>query len=148
MAPVAKLVEHATGFVAPEAVMNIFAGVPLGTMAEVPMNSIAHQHCRYIGSSGSALETMLATLRKTEAGELSTNYSLAALGDIRQGWQGIKCVKDGTYPGKIVLYPQLPALPLCTPEELAAHCPAAARQADNGLWNNDAEAELLEALLP
>jgi threonine dehydrogenase-like Zn-dependent dehydrogenase len=148
MAPVAALVEGAAPYLADGAVMNIFAGVPLGTEACLPMESITRRRARYVGSSGSALQDMINTLRKTEGGELATNYSLAALGDIRQGWDGIRAVKEGTYPGKIVLYPHLPDVGLRTPEEIRDLCPEAhERLGSGGLWNNEAEAALFEALL-
>lgn len=148
LAPVAKLVEHATRFMGVDSVMNIFAGVAIGTMASMKMQTVTDNHARYLGSSGSALEVMLATLKKTEAGNLSTNYSLAALGSIEAAWKGIKGVKEGTYPGKTVLYPHITDLPLTTPEMLKDACPEAFEKlGTGGVWTNEAEKALLESML-
>lgn len=148
MAPVAKLVEDAAPRLAVGGVMNIFAGVPLGTLAALPLETVAGRKARYIGSSGSPLEAMKTTLRKTEAGQLSTNYSLAAVGDIYQGWEGIQAVKEGRFPGKIVLFPQARDLPLTTLDRLGEVSPAASAALDaNGIWSNAAETALLEERL-
>jgi len=147
-APVAALVQQATAHVGAQAVLNIFAGVGLGTMATIPPAIFCEQHARVIGSSGSSMDDIRGVLAKCESGRLATRMSLAALGGIETTWEGIKGVKEGRFPGKTVIFPQIQGLPLGSPETLAALCPAAASELEAGsIWTNAAEAALLEAML-
>ncbi|MHC4874613.1 MAG: alcohol dehydrogenase catalytic domain-containing protein [Planctomycetota bacterium] len=144
MAPVAPLVEQSAKFMAKDCVMNIFAGVPLGTMADVPLSEFCDKQVRIIGSSGSSMDDIKDALNKTESGRLQTIKSCAGIGDIYQAWEGIKAVKEGTYPGKIVIYPHLKDIPLQAPEALADSCKDAVDAMDGSFWSNEAEEKLFE----
>ncbi len=149
MAPAASVVEQSAAHLAPGAMLNVFAGVKPGTLARLPLSLFADKHVRCVGSSGSRLEDIRETLRKTEADEMNTNFSLAALGDVYQAWQGMQCVKQGTYPGKIVLFPHLADLGLQPLADLARSCPAAhAALGPGGSWTVDAERALFADRLP
>ncbi|MCX7935572.1 MAG: hypothetical protein N3A66_09990, partial [Planctomycetota bacterium] len=146
LAPSAKLVEQAAPFLAESAVMNIFAGVAPGTLATLPI-AIFPRRCRLIGSSGSSLDDICGVLKKMEAGLLATRMSVAAIGGIYAAAEGLKAVKEGKFPGKIVIYPHL-RLPLTGLDKLASVCPeAAAALEPGGIWTNSAEAALLAHLL-
>lgn len=147
-APVAKLVEHAAMHLASNAVFNIFAGVPLGTMARLPMDIFTQKHCRMIGSSGSSLQVFLNVLQKCEERKLATRMSLAALGSIETGAEGIRGVKEGRFPGKTVLFPHIRPLELIEPKNLSKVCPEAAAYLEAGsIWTNEAERAFLNAML-
>ncbi len=148
LAPVAALVEQAAEQVGPDAVLNVFAGVGLGTMAVLDSRIFSHKHARVIGSSGSSMDDIKSVLEQMEAGKLATRMSLAALGGIETTWEGIKGVKENRFPGKTVIYPQLTGLPLVEPDKLQATCPQAAANLENGnIWTNRAEDALLETRL-
>jgi hypothetical protein len=52
---------------------------------------------------------------------------------------------EGRYPGKIVIFPQIPDLPLLGLDELAEKEPQiAAKLAPGNVWTKDAEMALIE----
>jgi len=53
------------------------------------------------------------------------------------------------YPGKIVIYPQVPDFPLTSLDELATVLPSVhALLGPQNAWTNEAEAEFLREMLP
>jgi hypothetical protein len=147
-APVAPLVEHASGFLAEKPVFNIFAGVGLGTKAKLSPDIFSRLHTRLIGSSGSSMDDIMNTLNKMEAGQLATRMSLAALGGIEATWLGIKGVKENRFPGKTVIFPQINNLDLMALHDLAGKCkPAADRLEGGDIWTTAAETAMFEALV-
>ena len=101
-----------------------------------------------MGSSGSGLSDLRFTLAETEAGRLSTDRAVAAIGGIFALREGLAGVAEGRFPGKVVIYPQLD-FPLISITELKNHLPAVAEKLEAGrFWNRQAEAALLETLLP
>ncbi len=145
LVPVAALIEHAAGFLADGGWFNIFAGVARGTMAKLDVNDIIHRGVRFIGSSGSSIADMRQTLEKVESGELSTNMSLAAIGGMKAARDGIAAVKEGRFPGKTLIFPQIPDMPLIPLPELKAHYPTVFEKLQDGqFWTKEAEAELLK----
>ena len=147
-APVAKVVEQCARHIAPEGVLNIFAGVALGTLATVSPDLFAAGHARMIGSSGSSMDDIRGVLAKVEAGRLATRMSLAALGGVEAGWQGLKGVKENAFLGKTVLFPAARDVPLLTADRLAEVSPGAAAALESGsVWTNGAEDILLSERL-
>jgi hypothetical protein len=77
---------------------------------------------------------------------LSPGRSVAAIGGMGVARDGIQALMEGRYPGKIVIFPQLPDVPLLSLEELQAHFPAvAAKLGPDYAWTSDAESALIEA---
>ncbi len=149
LVPVAGLIEHSADFLAPGGWLNIFAGVARGTMADLDINLIAEENVRFIGSSGSSIADMRETLSKVETGELSTNASLAAIGGMRSAREGIKAVKDGLFPGKTLIFPQIPDLPLTPLADLESIYPTVYAKLKNGqFWTKEAEEEFLAIAQP
>mgnify|MGYP000502579060 CR=1 FL=1 len=147
LAPSAKLVEDAARFLGESAVLNIFAGVAPGTMANMPISIFPRLRCRVIGSSGSSLDDIKGVLKKLEAGQLATRMSVAAIGGIDAVAEGLQAVKAGGFPGKIVIFPHL-RLPLTGLDKVSAICPEAAASLERGdIWTNETEAALLAQLL-
>lgn len=144
LAPVPALIEQAVPYLADEGLMNIFAGVPIGTIVELDISGVFMSNIRFVGSSGSKVSDMLDTLHAAESGQLSTNTSVAAIGGMEASWDGMKAAKEGTFPGKVVIYPQIADLPLTAVPDLKDKLPTVyAKLTDGMFWNREAEAELL-----
>ena len=100
LVPVSFIISQSAHYLAPNGVLNIFAGVKLGTVTDLPMAPIITGTMRLIGSSGSPLSAMRDTLALTESGRLSTSYSLAAVGDMGSAGKGMKALMDNTFTGQ------------------------------------------------
>jgi threonine dehydrogenase-like Zn-dependent dehydrogenase len=145
LVPVAALIEHADAFLADGGWFNIFAGVARGTMANLDVNAIVKRGVRHLGSSGSSIADMRQTLQQVETRSLSTNASLAAIGGMRAAREGIAAVKEGRFPGKTLIFPLIPDLPLTPLAELKSLYPTVyARLKDGQFWTKEAEEELLQ----
>lgn len=148
LAPIAALVSDAARYLAPRGVMNIFAGVGRGTLAELDLSDVYLRDVRFIGHSASTIGDLREMLRQTEGGELSTNRSVAAIGSLDAARDGLRALKEATYPGKVVIFPQIKDLPLTALPDLKDRLPGVYAKLRNGReWTNEAEAELLREML-
>ncbi len=149
MAPSVPAIEAAMDLLADDGVMNVFAGLPRGTMAMFDINAIVQRGVRFTGTSGSSIEDLHRMLFLTESHALSTNRSVAAIAGLEGVPDGLRAVADGRFPGKVVIWPNLSKpLPLTTLEELKDVLPSVAAKLDeNGNWTIEAEEELLELML-
>jgi threonine dehydrogenase-like Zn-dependent dehydrogenase len=145
LAPSSSAVEEAAPYLAEGGVMNMFAGVPRGAMAQVDLGELLARDARIIGSSGSTIEDLEFTLRKAERGELRPNGSVAAVAGMEGVWEGLQAVAEGRFPGKVVVYPQLEGLALVPLQELHRRLPRVAERMDGEIWTRDAEIELLRS---
>ncbi len=146
-APVGAVIAASANHAAQGCVVNIFAGVPLGTMSELDLGDVALKAVKYTGASGSSIDDMLLVLDKVAAGSLNTRMSLGAVGGMNQGLEGLKGVAEGRFYGKVVLFPWVEDLPLETPLELASRMPAVAGGLDaGGIWTGAAEDLFVEEL--
>jgi threonine dehydrogenase-like Zn-dependent dehydrogenase len=145
-APVGALVGACVRQAAAKAVVNIFAGVPIGTTAVLDIDMVARKHLRIIGSSGSRWDDMKDVLDKVTAGSLNTGLSLGAIGGHAQTLEGLKGLKAGRFPGKTVVYPAVADFALTRPELIGDRLPAVAEKlGPGGIWTNVAEEAFLEA---
>ncbi|GAH73857.1 unnamed protein product, partial [marine sediment metagenome] len=97
-----------------------------------------------VGSSGSGIQDLAQTIQMTETGELSPNRAVAGIGGMDAVWDGMEAVRDGTFSGKIVIYPQIANLPLTRLEDLGGILPEVAAKLGPALqWTREAEAALL-----
>ena len=148
LAPVAVLIEQALSYLAEQGLMNIFAGVPIGTIASLDLTGVYARQVRFVGSSGSRISDLKDTLEAAESGRLSTNTSVAAVGGIEASWDGMLAAKEGRFPGKIVIYPQIRGLELTALQDLSDRLPNVyAKLTDGMFWNREAEEELLRSML-
>jgi threonine dehydrogenase-like Zn-dependent dehydrogenase len=148
LVPVPAIIEQAADLLAEGGWFNIFAGVARGTMAYLDVNAIKGRHVRYLGSSGSTIADMQQTLEKVETHELSTNSSLAAIGGMRAARDGIAAVKEGRFPGKTLIFPQIRDLPLTPLSDLKNLYPSVyAKLKDGKFWTKEAEEELFRITL-
>lgn len=148
MVPSVALIEQAFPLLAPGGVLNVFAGVARGTMATLDMTDIATKNVRIVGTTGSTIEDMKRTRDVMEQGALDTGASLAAIGGLNAFRDGLDAVKNGTFPGKTVIFPQIEGLPLTALADLETVRPNVfAKLRDGRFWTAEAEAELLREAL-
>jgi len=132
------------------AIVNLFAGLPRGTLARLDVNAIIRRGVRYIGSSGSSIADMRRVMEKAAAGQLSPDGSVAAVAGLYAVKDALQAAADGQFPGKIVIYPQILDFPLTPLSELGGRLPTVVPFLEDGgrTWTRAAEAALLEELLP
>jgi threonine dehydrogenase-like Zn-dependent dehydrogenase len=149
MVPIADVVADSATLLADGGVYNIFAGVARGVKACLDANAICGRGVRFFGSSGSSLADIRLTLEQMESGQLQTRASLAAIGGMKAAHEGIKALMEARFPGKTVIFPQIPDLPLMSLAELKEKFPTVYAKLENGrFWTKEAEEELLRLLLP
>jgi L-sorbose 1-phosphate reductase len=135
-------------WLAHDGVMNVFAGVARGTTAKLDLNDMVFRNARVIGHSASQIEDMLTMLNKVEDGELSTNRSVAAVGSLEAAKDGLQALIDATYPGKVVIFPNIKQLPLTSVTDLETVLPEVAQKLKDGRsWTKEAENAFLEAMI-
>ncbi len=148
LTPATAAIAETTGRLAAGGVMNIFAGVPRGNVAEIDLSAVYLKQTRIIGHSASTIENMRVMLEQTESGQLSPNGSVVAIGSLEAAHDGLQAVANTLYPGKIVIYPHIRPLPLTTLPELKNVLPTVYAKLRNGReWTNEAEVELLRVML-
>jgi threonine dehydrogenase-like Zn-dependent dehydrogenase len=149
MAPSAAAIEEAADYLAPGGVMNIFAGVPRGTMAGLDLSDVYQNAARFIGHSGLTTQDMQITLGLVESGRLSPNRLVAAIGSLSAARDGLRAVQDAVFPGKIVIYPHIKEFPLTVLADLQKALPTVyAKLKDGREWTVEAEEEFLRVMLP
>ncbi len=149
LAPVAAVIADAAHYLAPNGVMNVFAGVVRGTMVPLDLSLSYLKNTRVIGHSASLMDDFRLVLDKNNAGELNPNRSVAAVGSLSAARDGLKAVMDATLAGKVVIYPHIREMALTTLPELKEKLPSVfARLNERGEWTNEAEAEFLRQMLP
>jgi threonine dehydrogenase-like Zn-dependent dehydrogenase len=149
-APSPDVVKASIPYMRRYGVLNLFAGIKRGT-GPIFLGDIHYDQITITGNTGSRLEDMVKMLRITERGDLDTDFSAGAVVGMNACASGVKAVADGTITNKTILYPQLPELPLTRIEDLAGKIPFSrdvAPEVAAGRWSHQAEAEMLEHLLP
>ncbi|MBI4556507.1 MAG: alcohol dehydrogenase catalytic domain-containing protein [Candidatus Hydrogenedentes bacterium] len=144
LAPAAAVVSYGAGMAADFALINIFAGVGIGNVAAVSLHDLC-RGVKLIGSSGSRISDLRKVLEMVESRQLNTNFSVAAVGGLNAAKQGIEALRDARFPGKTVIYPQIPELPLMAVEDVPEHVPELrGKLGPQNSWTQEAEATLLE----
>lgn len=148
MAPDAGAIAEAADYVAPRGVMNIFAGVARGTMADLDLSDIYLKDVRFIGHSGLTTDDMRLALQHVESDTLSPNRLVAAIGSLGAARDGLRAVKDGAFSGKVVIFPHIKHLPLTPLADLKEKLPSVyARLKAGREWTAEAEEEFLRSML-
>ncbi len=148
LAPIPPVIADAANWLAPEGVMNIFAGVARGTTAPLDLSNLYMKDVRFIGHSASSFDDLKLMLHETESGELSPNRSVAAIGSLGAAKDGLQAVQDQVYPGKVVIYINIKEFPLTAVPDLKDVLPSVyAKLKDGREWTNEAEAEFLRIML-
>ena len=148
MVPVTSVISSTMPALAENGVYNIFAGLAKGSMADLDLGTVLAKNQRIVGTSGSSIADLQHTLDLVEQDTLSTNASLAAIGGLDAFRDGLAAVKEGRFPGKTVIFPQLEDLPLMSIEDIKTQLPAVYAKMQDGLfWTTEAEEELLRERL-
>ncbi|MGB2754771.1 MAG: alcohol dehydrogenase catalytic domain-containing protein [Phycisphaerae bacterium] len=139
LAPVAKAAEEALQYLAHEGYLNMFAGFESREKAwmRLNLNDMHYGAWTMLATSGSPIEALRRALDDAAAERIDPNNSVACIGGLDAAKDAIHHTHAGTYPGRIVIYPQI-EMPLTPVEELTA----------DGRWTKETEAALLEKRLP
>ena len=148
LAPIPPVISDAATYLAPRGVMNVFAGVARGTMADLDLSDVYLKDVRIIGHSASTIDDLRLMLSQAESGDLSPNRSVAAIGSLAAARDGMQSVQDTVFPGKVVIFPQIKDMPLTPLSELKDKLPTVyAKLKDGREWTVEAEEELLRLML-
>jgi threonine dehydrogenase-like Zn-dependent dehydrogenase len=148
LAPVPAVIADAATHLAPGGSMNVFAGVARGTMTTLDLSDVYLKGARHFGHSASTIDDLRLMLSQAESGELSPNRAVAAIGSLGAARDGLIAVRDATFPGKVVIFPQIKDLPLTPLPELKDKFPTVYAKLKEGReWTVEAEQELLRLML-
>ena len=148
LAPIPAVISDGSAYLAPQGVMNVFAGVVRGTMAKLDLSDTFLKQARVIGHSASAMSDMEEVLNRINSGELSPNRSVAAIGSLSAARDGLQAVKDANFAGKVVIYPNIREFPLTSLTNLKDPLPSVYAKLNNGReWTKEAEDEFLRLML-
>lgn len=143
--PVAKLMAEGAAMMNPDGMLVLFAGVPNGTLAALDLSRVYLNNAQYTGTSGLTLNDQRLVLERSLTGSLSPELSVAAIGGMNVARDGVSALMEGSYPGKIIIFPQIEDLPLMSLNELEEKMPEiGAKLGPGNTWTLQAEAELFE----
>jgi D-arabinose 1-dehydrogenase-like Zn-dependent alcohol dehydrogenase len=149
LAPIAAVIADAATWLGRCGVLNIFAGVGRGTMASLELTDAYTKQARVIGHSASTIDDLRFMLAQAESGALSPNRSVAAVGSLGAARDGLQSLMDASFPGKVVIFPQIKPMPLTALADLKGTLPGVyARLKDGREWTVEAEDEFLRLMLP
>jgi D-arabinose 1-dehydrogenase-like Zn-dependent alcohol dehydrogenase len=134
LAPVAKAAEAAIAYLAKDGYFNMFAGFESrdGAWMRLNLNDMHYGGWTLIATSGSPIEALRRALDDAAAGRIDPNNAVACIGGLSAVHDAIHHTHEGTYPGRIVIYPQI-EMPLTAVEQLVP----------DGRWTRQAEDALL-----
>ena len=142
-APSAAAVRAASGALASDGMLVLFAGVPVGTRVELDMSPVFLGAVQYTGTSGSRIADQALVVEKTVSGGLAPERALGAVGGMEAAQESLRALVEGRFAGKIVIYPHLGNLPLTSIADLAEREPSVgAALGSGGTWTTEAEAAL------
>ena len=138
LAPAANAAEAALDYLAKNGYLNMFAGFADREKAwmRLNLNDMHYGGWTLLATSGSPIEALRRALDDAAAGRIDPNNSVACVGGIDAVKGAIHHTNLGTYPGRIVIYPQI-EMPLTSVEQLVP----------DGRWTIGAEEALLAARL-
>ena len=138
-APSGQAVASAAAAMAPDGMLVLFAGVPVGTRVSLDLSAVFLHGAQFTGTSGSRIADQALVVAKTVAGELAPRRALAAIGGMETAAEALQALVDGRFPGKIVIFPQLTGLPLTGLDELATDSQIGPLLDADGSWTAAAE---------
>lgn len=146
LAPVPQLIEQGADWLGENGVMNIFAGITKGSYVKLEISNCYMKNQRWVGNSGTSIAYMLDVLKKTQNKKLFPNHSVAAIGGLNAAYQGLEAVKSSAFAGKVVIFPQMPDMPLIAINKLHKDFPNVAKKLeDDRFWSKEAEDELIKS---
>lgn len=143
LAPSVGAIEMAFPHLTNGGVMNLFAGIPRGTMAHLPLADMHSKNVRIVGTTGSSLADMRDALAAEARGELDTRQSVVAIGGLDAFRDGLAAASEGRFAGKVVIFPHVDLPDVVALPDLAVSLPTIfAKLEDGRVWTLAAEAEL------
>jgi threonine dehydrogenase-like Zn-dependent dehydrogenase len=145
LVPVVPVLNSSAKHLGKNGLMNIFAGIPAGKEGDLNVRSIVSGGVRYIGSSGSKTAHLRHTLNLAESGSLKPVTALAAVGGMKSLKEGLQALIDAKYPGKTVIFPNCPDMPLTAIDDIAGLAEGIEDTLDsNGFYTLETEKKLFE----
>jgi threonine dehydrogenase-like Zn-dependent dehydrogenase len=142
-APSPVAVSEASTALAPDAMLVLFAGVPVGTRVALDMSPVFLGSVQYTGTSGSRIADQALVVDKTVHGQLAPGRALGAVGGMEAAQESLRALVEGRFAGKIVIFPHLHDLPLTSIADLARREPDVGAALGPGeAWTTAAEAAL------
>jgi hypothetical protein len=149
LAPSTTAIADAAAYLAPGGVMNVFAGLKRGTLVALDLSVVYQKNIRFIGHTASTIADLRLMLDQAEAGQLSPNRSVKAIGSLEAARDGFKAVRDALFPGKVVIFPHIKDFPLTPLPDLKDKRPSVYAKLKEGQeWTVAAEQEFLRVMLP
>jgi len=148
LAPVPAVISEASTHLAPGGVMNVFAGVLRGTMAKINLSRVYLEGTRVIGHTASSIDDLKLMLFQAENNLLEPNRSVAAIGSLKAARVGLESLQNAVYPGKVVIFPHIRAMPITAVPDLKDTLPTVYEKLEGGReWTVAAENEFLRLML-
>lgn len=145
LVPSAKCGSDAAAHLGRNGLMNVFAGIPAGDTGLVSIRDIVESGVRFTGSSGSNTDDMIDTVRAAAEGEFLSVSALGAIGGMKDLKKGLEHVANGSFPGKTVIFPNCPDLPLTAMSDLSQISPDLPATLDpNGFYTKETEQLILK----
>ena len=146
--PISAVMAEADTLMNPDGMLVFFAGVPNGTMAPLNLSAVYLNNAQYTGTSGLTIHDQQQVVDLANQGDLSPGSIVGAVGGMRAAKDGLRALVDGSYSGKVLIFPQLHDLPLMGLDELKETLPQVAEKLSVGnTWNDEAEKALFDSQL-
>ena len=146
--PIADVMAEADTLMNPDGMLVFFAGVPNGTLAPLNLSAVYLDNAQYTGTSGLTIHDQQQVVDLANRGELSPGSIVGAVGGMRAAKDGLRALVEGSYSGKVLIFPQIHDLPLMGLDELQETLPQVAEKlSPGGTWNDEAEKALFDSQL-
>jgi threonine dehydrogenase-like Zn-dependent dehydrogenase len=107
-APVAQAATGSLRKLSKGAFANLFAGIPKDRAAiSLDLHWMHYYDITLIATSGSTIANFKEALNDASQGVIDPNNVIAAVGGMDAIREAFQAVLQGTYPGKVVIYPQI-----------------------------------------
>ncbi|GAA1921020.1 alcohol dehydrogenase catalytic domain-containing protein [Nocardioides hwasunensis] len=146
--PISGVMAEADTLMRSDGMLVFFAGVPNGTLAPLNLSEVYLSNAQYTGTSGLTIHDQQQVVDLATRGELSPGSIVGAVGGMRAVRDGLQALVDGTYSGKVLIFPQIHDLPLTGLDELKDALPDVAEKLGPGdTWNGEVEKALFDSQL-
>ncbi len=146
--PISQVMAEADTVMNPDGMLVFFAGVPNGTLAPLNLSAVYLDNAQYTGTSGLTIHDQQQVVDLAERGELSPGSIVGAVGGMLAAKDGLQALVEGSYSGKVLIFPQIHDLPLMGLDELKDTLPEVAEKLGPGnTWNGEVEKALFDSQL-
>ena len=146
--PISAVMAEGDTLMNPDGMLVFFAGVPNGTLAPLNLSAVYLNNAQYTGTSGLTIHDQQQVVDLANQGSLSPGSIVGAVGGMRAAKDGLQALVDGSYSGKVLIFPQIHDLPLMGLNELKERLPDVAEKlAPGDTWNDEAEKALFDSQL-